>query len=395
MKDIFDAFIAELQSRNKRHVADQKIRFFWDLQDKRLESLGLKMKLNITDRGLLQNAVSMGYENEVFENMLAFKTCQCDLSFLKNEKRVYHKTSKETLYELMSDIKGGHIDPNMAYNCPNCGNVLKISELTDGCPYCGTRWILSDLFPVTTYYYFIKDISGTKKELKNEMAPYMMLIGLLMFLVGLLLKRSILHSIVIGIFGGLILGYFFWAISKLFTVFSEAGKSMGALIDSTGSKKKLLKKIKAYDPKFSYEYFTSEVVSLIKIISFADDLNDLAVYDGKETDLFKDVVDVDFAGAIGFQKMKTDDDHIYLDVSVYLDVLRYNGKKISSSYEKYNMTLKRDIHAVTDTAFSITRVECKNCGASFDATRVKKCPYCDSEYDYAKDSWVVTQIRRA
>lgn len=34
-----------------------------------------------------------------------------------------------------------------------------------------------------------------------------------------------------------------------------------------------------------------------------------------------------------------------------------------------------------DRSFSIAKVQCSNCGGSFDARKEKCCPYCDQPYD--------------
>ncbi|MBO5486810.1 MAG: hypothetical protein J5988_07780, partial [Eubacterium sp.] len=48
--------------------------------------------------------------------------------------------------------------------------------------------------------------------------------------------------------------------------------------------------LKKYDPAFSYDYFLSKVVSLLKIILFTDDRSNLAVCQGKVAgDAFRDI----------------------------------------------------------------------------------------------------------
>ena len=74
---------------------------------------------------------------------------------------------------------------------------------------------------------------------------------------------------------------------------------------------------------------------------------------------------------------------------------RYIG---SNDYESsYNSLIHGIIVSVITWIFilaSIHKIECKNCGSSFDAAREKHCPFCKSEYDISDYDWVIKEFRK-
>lgn len=57
-----------------------------------------------------------------------------------------------------------------------------------------------------------------------------------------------------------------WAILKIGSLFTEAGKSIPMLVNTAGSKNRFVSYMSQYSPEFSYEYFSDKVVSMIKMI---------------------------------------------------------------------------------------------------------------------------------
>ena len=44
--------------------------------------------------------------------------------------------------------------------------------------------------------------------------------------------------------------------------------------------------------------------------------------------------------------------------------------------------------------YSIHQVSCESCRASFDAMKIRHCPYCKREYDMRDHAWTVMKIRK-
>ena len=60
---------------------------------------------------------------------------------------------------------------------------------------------------------------------------------------------------------------------------------------------------------------------------------------------------------------------------------------------RYGDTPAGIVESCMNMNFSMTRIACPSCGASFDATRLKNCPYCGNQYDGISDDWVLIDLK--
>ena len=71
---------------------------------------------------------------------------------------------------------------------------------------------------------------------------------------------------VIGAFGG----YMLFALKTLGYIFWRAMQSLGLLFATSGSKNRLIRFMKNYEPDFGYENFANQVIALAKNIIFSE-----------------------------------------------------------------------------------------------------------------------------
>ena len=71
----------------------------------------------------------------------------------KLKKKIYEK---QNLYAYSMWLKG---QTDADYVCPHCGAATRVSKLTNGCEYCGTRFLLHELFPKITSFYTLKSVT--------------------------------------------------------------------------------------------------------------------------------------------------------------------------------------------------------------------------------------------
>ncbi|MDE6687348.1 MAG: hypothetical protein K2K17_08530, partial [Lachnospiraceae bacterium] len=274
------------------------------------------------------------------------------------------------------------------------------------CPYCGTCFRMSDIFPVVSNYYFLEDMGMTEEEYKAKLAKFMVVTGILFFFFMLFkylffdgipeggLISFLFTLLLTSIFGGVTMGWLLYTYSLLGKLIWESGRSM-PMLPSLGSGRRFVNLMKHYSPEFSYEYFSNKVISLLKAIIFTDNLSELAIYEGAPLDdMFDDVIDVFYIGAMGLKNFRIKGDFCFVTVTVFLDNLYDNGEKIYQRRNKYRIQVKRNLSRPINMHFSIQRLQCKNCGASFDATKEKHCPSCGSAYHLEYEDWVVTQIKK-
>ena len=71
---------------------------------------------------------------------------------------------KEILYSYI--VWNRAQQPDAPYSCPNCGGATTIGNLTEGCKFCGTRFLASDLYPKAVNYYTLPAAQNLLKRLK-------------------------------------------------------------------------------------------------------------------------------------------------------------------------------------------------------------------------------------
>lgn len=387
---------------------DQDIQYVLKLQKERLQNKGLSMRYRFTPRGHFAESDSAlkSWSDAHYTSQMKFRTCAMERTVFRNGKKEYCRSKNTTFYQTITDVNTPQLAENDTYNCPSCGAVSTFAKLRTGCPYCGTCFRMSDIFPVVSNYYFLEDASFTEKESKAYHAKYMVATGILFFFA--MLFKSVffdgipngslilffLNLLVTSIFGGITLGWFLSVLSLLGKILWESGRSM-PLLPLLGSGRRFVNLMKRHSPEFSYEYFSNKVISLFKMIIFTDNPTELAVYEGAPLNgMFDDVIDVFYTGAMGLKNFRVEGDYCFVTATVFLDNLYDNGEKIYQKRNKYNIQVKRNLSRPIDMHFSIRRLQCKNCGASFDATKEKHCPSCDSAYDLEYEDWTVTGIKK-
>lgn len=384
---------------------DQDIQYGLELQNKRLQKKGLSMLYKFVPRGHFPGGMKnyKSWRDEHYTSTLQVRTCRMERSLYKGTKKEHEDKENMTFVQTITDVNTSQLIGNDAHNCPNCGAPVSIGELKSGCPYCSSHFEISDIFPKVSNYYFYKDPSMTEKEYRAHMIKFMIACAVLIFLYGTIYSiintDSSLISIVIiqlvtGIFGGVPLGYFIASLALFGNVFHNAGKTL-CLLPSMGTGGRFVRQMQKYSPEFSFEYFSNKIVSLLKMILFADNPSDLPIYTGIPLDnMFENIVDVLYTGVLGLKTFTVNGDFCEISVNVFLDNLYDNGNRIIQRRDKYRVWVSKNIRRPINMNFSIRHLQCKGCGVSFDATKEKHCPNCGTEYDLATEDWVVTKIVR-
>ena len=195
------------------------------------------------------------------------------------------------------------------------------------------------------------------------------------------------------VIGGLVAGYLAWALKTLFGLFVGAAKSIPMIGPHFNCQKRLPWLMKEVNPNFSYEYFIGKVLALLKIMIFSDDYTNLAVYEGNPMkNPFGDIVDIKYRGVSKLNSFNVTNGCCYVDMTVYATTVKNKNSSFRVKNEKFRLTVCRSVNAMDDGVFTMKKVTCKSCGASFDATRERNCPYCGNPYHLGNDDWVVVSF---
>lgn len=387
------------QTGKEPSMGNQDIRYYLELQEERLKKRNLKMEYQMKLRGEhLDKIYSTFYHAPVYTNIFVSSRYWIKTVFYRGGKKIYEKAEPQFFYQTITRMDQQRTEEN--YCCPNCGSVSPVKALLNGCPHCHTRFLISDLFPKVTGYFFQHDFTMNKKEANAKTAKWViggiMTVFLLASVPALLrgenphILLTLLASLPIGAF----MGYYIMSLCMAVGLFGFAGRSIPRLLKTAGTKGKITRLLQPYDKSFSYEYFTGRILSLLKIMVFSDNVKDLAVYEGKEkVPDCTDIVEASYRGSMGLSRKWIENGYCYLDLNVYMTDT-YDAGRIYRKNDLFHMVVCKKLQKDSDFGFSIKKVQCAGCGGSFDATRKRRCPYCDREYRLRDDDWVVIKIRK-
>lgn len=378
-------------------IASSDVAYALNLQKKRLEQKNLTTEIELLPcETYMQDAGK--WQDQKYTNTQKFHLCTRQQSYYRNGKRIHQMKQDCTLYTINTMANYSDAVENDSYSCPSCGAVSIVKQLREECPYCKTKFMMSDLFPKVTNFYFLENF----KLKENKLRMFMLLCAIAGAVFGLLRTDpgtainyvALVGNMIAGVIGFVIIGYFLFAIGLLFYVMFKAAASIPQLLKGGGTGKKVERRMKPYDALFSYKYFEGKVLSLLKMVIYSDDLKNLAAYEGTSLDpAYADIVDVTYGGSMGLKSFHVEGNYAHVELDAYLMNTYCKNNNISRKREVVTVGLCKNISRPSDFGFSIKAVRCPNCGGSFDATRQKNCPYCRGAYRMREHDWVVTSVR--
>ena len=297
--------------------------------------------------------------------------------------------------------------PDAPYSCPNCGGATTVGHLTEGCQFCGTRFLANDLYPKAVNYYTLP----AAQNLLKRLGPFAIAGAIAMAVFGIvynfkdisagIASGGILSLIgwlfyaAIAAAGGAFLGYVVGVFSIFFEVMVRAIASVPDIIKYGTAKRRLPNFMRRYSPDFSGDRFVGKLISMLNIIVYTEkeELHNCALYCGKliEDDL-SDIIDMSYNGILDVRKCEEINGYLYLHLKMDMDVVLCKDGKISGGKKKFCMTVCRSATAPEDYGFNVKAIQCHSCGGSFDATKEKHCPFCGNEYSIGDYDWVITEL---
>ena len=117
-------------------------------------------------------------------------------------------------------------------------------------------------------------------------------------------------------------------------------------------------------------------------------------YEGGPLDpKMKDIIDLNYGGALGVLSFVDEGNCVKVVTKAYFDVLYANEDKVYYKSQVFSATFRRRTDIPVNFNFSMSRIACPSCGASFDATRIKNCPYCGNKYNMITDDWALVELK--
>ena len=400
--NVFTDELYEWSTGGKKPVlASRELKYVLDRQKERLDSRGISMEEKIDHTGdeITGRLVKKG---EAISASVIYREAVRNRCIKKSGKVLKKEKEPIIFYATLLEKPGTR---DFSCSCPNCGHTDLVSRMKDGCPYCGTVFEIEDVWPVFSSWYSVPGIVE-RANLTANLKKYMITI----FACACALLTVITwfaHAdydawarVLVSLFTGAVtagmltfVSYLLYSFFLLGKTFKEAGRAI-PLLKGLKTQKKVEDIMREYEPDFSYPYFEGRLISLLRAIAFTDDRRDLSIYEGNEDLSFLDtLIDMQYRGAVQLMSSDVSGGVIHLKLRAFMDDLRYDGRAKRKD-ESYIVSIEKDIDAHTDPGFSLCSVECKSCGASFDAMHMKKCPYCGTPYKLLHDDWMITSIQK-
>lgn len=406
-RGMYDKFAEELnawyQTGQKPECCDGDTSYHLKLQQERLKGKGIRMHNSITPiKGTSYGTATVSRKSLWYTTDMSYESIYRKIAFSNAGGTLYERELGQTMYEIIAHTPNDAETEKISLTCPNCGFLSPVKALEDGCPYCDTKFRITDLFPRVVNLYFIKNNASPNTSLfiQKTITACMAVIFLIFATISVIGTHS-LQDIPAGLamtffatlFIGGGLGYLLSSILMFAGLFDRDGIKPMSPIKWARTKRQITNTLKRYNPSFSYDKFEGQLVSLIRMAVFAQNPETLACYRSTKRDpRFSDILEMTYTNGTVLKNVKRDGNRIILFLRTWW--INYSEVKgqIKKTGDCIDVVLSRDITQKEIPGFSITSVQCAGCGGSFDAVRQKICPYCGNEYHMEKENWVIESM---
>lgn len=317
--------------------------------------------------------------------------------FEKNGRQIFtHESHRVDVVADVIDVMDPSKLPAEAYICPNCATIASAEMLAStGCPSCGTRFSIPQLYPKVSHFSYTEVESEKKKSVFKKSSIPAIITFLVFFLFMLATKKSssVATMIILPLFFALV-AFGISSYINLFRVALSDAKQLNNRANtrnmSNYSKQVFERTMATYGPIFNFQYFSSRVYNLLGAMIYAEDKKECPFYSGP-----------DFVG---------DFDTIIDYVPIGMDILSYdideNGictigaKVIADTYSLVNDSIlhrkaefilkaSKNMNYPIDINFSAHTYKCVGCAGSYDVTKETNCPYCGRPHDVLDEEWYI------
>ena len=402
--------------------ADKELRFCLELQRDRLARKNIRYKEEL-DPGKkpMRSAVNnvRSWQDGHYETSWSVGYIKRKRTAERDGMKTFKRTEPSSICETVIDVRDGENVSEDTYCCPNCGVVSTIKELQEGCSQCGTSFQMTELYPKVGNYFFVPDPAVSTDPIWKTAIRYgllalpvtLLLFSPMIFLSGSLTKMSstgslsglkfsapslstVIRYIIAMIIVSPLTGYFVWILSLFFLSFAQLGKESPAALSVGKSRKRFAAQMSRISSVYTFETFSSKITTLFRALVFSDNRESLPFNAVKDLGSdFDNVVDCTFRGWMSCKKIKEEGNKVFVTGDVYVDAVRDMGNKLKVKSEVYQIKAGKRTDVPVLTNFSIAKIQCPSCGASFNSFKSKNCPYCGTECPPAEDDWVLYDVK--
>ena len=408
MDSIRHRFLEEYSKGERLTSADSDLQFCVDTQSARLKEKGVSLDYSFQPRGRDPEGKMRPKEwgDGHYLAKMNNGTCSFRRILKKGDKRLFAKKIPAEIRVVVTDVRQNQNVEDDIYVCPNCGHPSKIKELIEGCPFCTTKFKMDELYPKVSNFNVVRDYELTQKEIiSHYLLPAVLIVAVAaitlpiaaailanagaikmtaMDMESILLQAAIVSPFYGAVYGGMFL---------VGCMVAESVRS--APITLTFHTHKIFEEeMKKHGQDFMTQYFIGKTVSKLKTVIFSSDPSVLPFYTGPAlpSDM-KDIVDIIFRGGLAFKDVQVSDNVAHVDADIYTEVLSEKDEKVERKNRIFHVKMAKNLSTKTSLDFSIKKLQCDSCGASFDAYKNKICPFCGSEYKMLDSDWIIESVK--
>ena len=135
---------------------NQDIAYYLELQQNRLKERNIRMEYRFSDRagkkGTPRSLVGWTAKDQKYTLRMAADGYSREVRCYKENKCLFKKKKDTLFWQVITYMNDGSMSGDELYCCPNCSAISSVKSLLAGCPYCGTRFQMTDLFPKVPEY---------------------------------------------------------------------------------------------------------------------------------------------------------------------------------------------------------------------------------------------------
>lgn len=406
-RGFFDRFALEMNQMDETGAypssCDSDMQYHLKLQRKRLEAMNLRMHSQIfpsKDEGastISSTVRSPWYSSDINREQIIRK-----LSFEDTSGRnIYHRNVGYTMSQMVIHSPDDNRCQELRVACPNCGAVVKVGQLEQGCEFCNTRFSIRDLFPYVTNTYFVRSNTSTKNSVVFTVSLLLSIVAVFVATLlygkthwGYSFAKSLFYAYLVGAMGGGFFGLIFADIVLMISASNRDGMRHIPMFKYIGAKSRIGNVVKQYDSSFLYEKFEGQVVSLIKMAVFTENPDNLASYQPTvRNPQFDRIVDMIYGGVMILREAHMSGNMLFMTIRTWWCNYAYENGKIEKRGDLIDVTIMRNVANMQAPGFSISAVGCPQCGGSFDAVRQRNCPFCGTAYHMENENWVIADMK--
>lgn len=319
-------------------------------------------------------------------------------TFYRDGKKIFSIKNREicNLALLKTEVNGDQAA------CPNCGYVNTITSFIDGCDACDSKFTVQD-FETKVSGFSLEE--NTSAKIKSTVAGNAKLLGALIaafILLGIVALIFVAVRMYMGIEGvnmvDVILSLYTSIVMVPVTIKSiiilGIVYAVGASYLVSIYKKPILQEeiVKQILPDFSARDFYQNLEYKLRNIHLTDRAEEVNVFARCAlNDIipgYKNVVECDMT-RLKFIDIQTDLDGYRLNVESELRLTECDEKRISTNYEKLNLTLFGKPEVIGKSVTTLRQYSCPGCRASINILEGGVCNYCGNTFDYSEFGWVI------